>query len=153
MTSAKPPLLITLFSSMSKDINSYSKIRVNKMRELLEKYHNKKIKRRWTFECLKDFEKEGLTYRIPRTKRRPDGTIYQLSSIIKFTVKGLRKLATMKVEGSLLALKNKITHIKNKYGIPKTKAEYIKERNEKMDRDEAGRLTAPAEMAILPFPA
>ena len=153
MASAKPPLFIALFSCMSKDVDSYTKASVNKLRELLIKHHDKSIERRWTFECLADFEKEGLIYRQVRTKRKPDGTIRRLSSIIKFHVKGLRKLVKMRVEGSLLALKNKITHIKNKYGIPKTKAEYIKELNEKMDRDEKRRLEDPVEMVFKPFPA
>jgi len=153
MASAKPPLFIALFSCMSKDVDSYTKASVNKLRELLIKHHDKSIERRWTFECLADFEGEGLIYRQVRTKRRPDGTIRRYSSIIKFHVKGLRKLVKMRVEGSLLALKNKITHIKNKYGIPKTKAEYIKELNEKMDRDEERRLGDHAEMVFKPFPA
>jgi len=153
MASAKPPLFIALFSCMSKDVDSYTKASLNKLLELLKKHHGKIIKRRWGWYCLRDFEKEGWIYRIVRTKHRPDGTVKRLSSVIKLTVKGLRKLVKMRVEGSLLALKNKITHIKNKYGIPKTKAEYIKERNEKMDRDEKRRLEANVEMVFKPFPA
>ena len=151
MASAKPPLFIALFSCMSKDVDSYTKASVNKLRELLIKHHDKSIERRWTFECLADFEEEGLIYRQVRTKRRPDGTIRRLSSIIKFHVKGLRKLVKMRVEGSLLALKNKITHIKNKYGIRRQKLNILKKLTRKWTETRKGGRRTRGKWFLSPF--
>lgn len=112
MGNTKTSLQITLFSCMSKKVSSYTKASVNKLRELLAKRHNKEIERRWAFYCLADLEAEGLITRRVRIINNSDGTVRQLSSMIAFTIKGLKLLISMKVEGSILALKNKITWLK-----------------------------------------
>ena len=113
MGNTKTSLLITLFSCMGLKVSSYTKASVNKLRELLDKYHDKKIERRWTFYCLADFEEAGLITRQVRIINNSDGTVRQLSSMIAFTIKGLKLLISMKVADSILALKNKIAWLKN----------------------------------------
>ena len=153
MTSAKPPLLITLHSCMSKKVSSYTKASVNKLRELLEKRHNKKIKRRWTFYCLADFEKDGLITRHVRIINNRDGTIKQLSSMISFTIKGLKLLIAMKVEGAILALKNKIAWTKGQDKRFPTYSNLTVLDKEEMDPGEARRLELLAFPVFKPFPA
>jgi len=105
MGNTKTSLLITLFSCMTLRGGAYTKASVQKLRELLEKHHNKKIKRRWTFYCLAAFEAAGLITRRVRIINNSDGTVRQLSSMIAFTVKGAKHLMANKVEGSILLLK------------------------------------------------
>ena len=150
MASAKHPLLITLFSCMSKKVSSYTKASVNKLRELLEKRHNKKIERRWTFYCLADFEAEGLITRRVRIINNSDGTVKQLSSMISFTIKGLKLLIAMKVEGSILALKNKITWLKGQDKRFPTYSDLIVSDKEEIDPGGARRLEFLASKVFKP---
>ena len=113
MGNTKTSLLITLFSCMRISKSAYTKASVNKLRELLEKRHDKKIERRWTFYCLAAFEAAGLITRRVRIINNPDGTVRQLSSIIAFTIKGAKYLIANKVEGSILLLKQILAWMKN----------------------------------------
>jgi len=99
---------------MSLKRGAYTKASVNKLRELLEKRHDRKIERRWTFYCLAAFEAAGLITRRVRIINNPDGTVRQLSSMIAFTIKGAKYLISNKVEGSILLLKQILAWMKNK---------------------------------------
>ena len=114
MGNTKTSLLITLFSCMSLRGGAYTKASVQKLRELLEKHHNKKIKRRWTFYCLAAFEAAGLITRRVRIINNSDGTVRQLSSMIAFTIKGAKYLMANKVEGSILLLKQILSWLKGR---------------------------------------
>jgi len=92
--------------------SAYTKASVNKLRELLEKRHSKKIERRWAFYCLAAFEAEGLITRRVRIINNSDGTVRQLSSMIAFTIKGAKYLIANKVEGSILLLKQILAWLK-----------------------------------------
>ena len=114
MGNTKTSLLITLFSCMTLRGGAYTKASVTKLRELLEKRHSKKIKRRQAFYCLAAFEAAGLITRRVRIINNSDGTVRQLSSMIAFTIKGARYLMANKVEGSILLLKQILSWLKGR---------------------------------------
>jgi len=94
--------------------NPYTKVSVDKTRELLAKKHNKPIERRWCFQCTSDLIDAGLITRQPRHPRMSDGTIRQISSMIAFTLKGVNYLISKGVEKAILIRKQILAWMKNK---------------------------------------
>jgi len=131
---------------------AYTKASINKLRELLEKRHGKKIERRWTFYCLAAFESAGLITRRVRIINNSDGTVRQLSSMIAFTVRGAKYLMANKVEGSILLLKQILAWLKNKDKRFPARRETAHPPT--LDKDAAvqRRLEDLAKMVIRPFP-
>ena len=140
MGNTKTSLLITLFSCMSLRGGAYTKASINKLRELLEKRHGKKIERRWTFYCLAAFESAGLITRRVRIINNSDGTVRQLSSMIAFTVKGAKFLMANRVEGSILLLKQILAWLKGQDKRFPIASGLIVSKKEEMDPGEARRL-------------
>jgi len=131
----------------------YTKVSVNKQIELLEKRHNKKIKRRRCFYIAEDWLKAGYITRQPRHKNGSGGFISQLSSMIAFTLKGANFLISLGIEKGLV-IKHHILHREeNEDRRFPTKTDYTEQRNAEMDREEKRRLEDLVEKVTKPFPA
>lgn len=114
MNSSKAALMITLFSCTSQGKNHYSVASVQKILQLLKKYHKIEIKRRWIFQCLRDLLDAGLIARKQRYKNKPGGEIRQIPSMITFTLRGAKYLVSRRVSGAMRLLKNILSWLKNK---------------------------------------
>jgi len=105
MNNTKHAVAITLFASTKNGAVHYTKASVKKLLILLAKYHDKQIQRRWLFYCLADMEGRGYIRRKTRYHRKPDGTFVQISSMITFTMSGIKYLVQKRVAGALALLK------------------------------------------------
>ena len=145
----KPAFLITLLSCMGNLHKPYTKVSVNKQIELLDKKHNKKIKRRWCFQIAADLIKEDYITRKPRYERIGRGFIKQLSSMYAFTLKGANWLISMRIEAGIV-IRNQMfaDETKDDKRWP-TKEDYLNECNKKMDEQE-GRLSGNPIIDMVP---
>ena len=105
MNKTKHAVMIALFASMQSGAKTYTKASQTKLRILLAKYHDIQIQKRWLFYCLADAEGAGLIRRKTRFKRKSDGTIGQISSMVSFTLSGVKYLVSKKVTGAIELLK------------------------------------------------
>jgi hypothetical protein len=112
MNATKNAVLITLFATTLNGTKHYSKAGENTIRSLLEKYHGIIIKRRWLFNCLADIEARGLIHRKRRYRHEAHGKIRQYSSMISFTIEGIKYLVAKKVKGAFELLKRMLAWIK-----------------------------------------
>lgn len=112
MNNTKSALIITLFSCMGQGTNHYTAVSVNKILELLELYHSIVVKRRWLFTCLRDLLDSNIITRRSRFSNEENGVIFQLPSMISFTLKGAKYLVSKRVSGSLRLLKAILNFIK-----------------------------------------
>jgi len=100
MGSTKHAIIVTIFASMQGGKNHYTKASVNAIQQLLRKYHGVEVKRRWLFYCLRHIEDAGLLRRKQRYRRGENGDIRQISSMISFTLKGVRYLVSNRISGA-----------------------------------------------------
>jgi len=114
MNNTKHAVAVALFASTQNGRNHYTKASAHRLRELLAQYHGIQIQRRWLFKCLADMEEQGLIRRKKRYDRREHGTIRQFSSMITFTLEGLRYLVAKKVEGAASLFKRTLDWLKQK---------------------------------------
>lgn len=114
MNNSKAALMITLFSCMGQGKKHYTVGSVNKILSLLEKYHKIDIQRRWIFQCLKDLLDAGYIARKARYKRRGNGLIGQIPSMISFTLQGAKYLVSRRVTGAFALLKNILKFVTGK---------------------------------------
>lgn len=111
MNSTKHAVAIALFASMRNGAKHYTKASQTKLRILLAKYHNIQIQKRWLFYCLADMEAQGFIRRKTRYYRKADGTFVQISSMITFTLPGIKYLVKKRVAGSLSLLKRMLKYL------------------------------------------
>ena len=109
MNQSKSALLITLFAIQSKGKKHYVCPSVNTLIKLLKSYHNIAIKRRWLFGCMKHLIDAGLIKTSQRYKNNTEGEIYQLPSMITFTIRGLKHLISKRVAGAKQMLKQMLS--------------------------------------------
>jgi len=114
MNNTKNAVAITLFATMQSGGKHYTKAGVNKIAELLKKYHAIEVKRRWLFYCLADMEEKGYIRRRERYHRQANGEMIQLSSMISFTLAGVRYLVQKRVAGAIALLKRMMAFIAGK---------------------------------------
>jgi len=114
MNNTKHAVAVALFASTQNGKQHYTKASEHRLRELLAQFHGIQIQRRWLFKCLADMEKEGLIRRKKRYDHQEHGKIRQFSSMITFTLEGLRYLVTKKVEGATVLFKKMIAWLKQK---------------------------------------
>jgi len=114
MNNTKHSIAVTLFACMSNGKSHYTKVGVRKLQELLKSFQEITAKRRWLFACLADMEGQGLIRRKARYFRNPDGTFVQLSSMITFTLAGVKYLIQKKVTGALQLLKQMLAFLARK---------------------------------------
>lgn len=106
MNSSKAAIMITLFSCMGQGKKHYSVVSVEKILQLLKKYHKIEIQRRWTFQCLSDLLNAGYITRKQRYIRRGGGLIGQIPSMVSFSLQGAKYLVSRRVSGAVRLLKN-----------------------------------------------
>jgi len=100
MNNTKHAVVVSLFASMQGGQQHYTKASVNKMIKLLDRFHHIQVKRRWLFSCLSCLEEKGLIRRKERYHRKTDGTFVQLSSMVSFTLKGVRYMVSKRIAGA-----------------------------------------------------
>ena len=105
MNKTKHAVAIALFASTQNGAKHYTKASVRKLLILLAKYHDISIQRRWLFACLADMESQGFIRRKTRYHRELDGTFTQISSMVTFTLPGVKYLVKKRITGALDLLK------------------------------------------------
>lgn len=111
MNHTKSAILVILFVCMGQGKNHYTRVSINKIILLLRNYHNIKVKRRWVFDCIRNFLDSGLITRKPRFLNTSSGSISQLPSMVSFTLQGAEHLVNKKVRGAQKLLKSIIRFI------------------------------------------
>jgi len=131
--------------------NLYTKVSVDKTRELLAKKHNKPIERRWCFQCTADLIGAGLITRQPRHPRMSDGTVRQISSMIAFTLAGANYLISKGVERAIVVRKQILAWLKGQdKRFPKNPV-LIDAGKEEVDPGDARRLMELAARVLKPI--
>lgn len=121
MNETKFAIFLTLFACISQGKKNYSLVSIDKVIELLKRFHKVEVKRRWVFKCMRYMLDSGFLSRKSRYGHRDDGKIFQLSSIIAITVKGAKLLISKRVSGAFLLLKNIMAWVKKQdKRFPKT---------------------------------
>ncbi len=110
----KNALMITLFAIMQKGETHYTIASIDAIIALLKKIHGISVKRRWTFQCMYDLIDAKLINRQSRYRQNEDGTIRQISSMIAFTMKGLRYMVKKRVKGAKKLLRRMLKWLKGK---------------------------------------
>jgi len=105
MNSTKRAIFISIYKIIVKGKKHYIGPAVNTLIELLCKFHQTEIHRRWAFQCLHDLEELGYIKRRERFIKRLDGTWLQLPSLITITLAGARKLYNQGVDGAARLIK------------------------------------------------
>ena len=105
MNNTKHAHLLTFYFIQVKGKKHYSTPYPDTIRELLNKYHNIDIGRRWHFQCTHDLEAGGYISRQRRWEKLPGPEIRSLSSIWVLTVRGLQCLIRKGVSGARGLLK------------------------------------------------
>jgi len=114
VNNAKSAIMITLFSCMSQGKNHYTRVSINKIQELLEKFHKIHVKRRWIFYCMRYLMDENLITKKKRYRNDDDGLINQIPSLHSFTIAGMKYLVSKSVTGAWKALKIMVKYIMSK---------------------------------------
>lgn len=127
MNNTKHAVVVSLFASMQSGKHHYTKASVDRIIELLDRFHEIRVKRRWLFYCLGCLEEEGYLRRKERYYRNPDGTFVQLSSMISFTLKGVRYMVAKRISGAKKLLDRMISWFQRRDGrFPKPDPEVEK---------------------------
>jgi len=148
----KQACLITWLSCMDLKGNPYTKVSVDKTRELLAKKHKRYIERRWCFQCTADLIGAGLITRQPRHPRMSDGTVRQISSMIAFTLKGVNYLISKGVEKAIVIRKQILAWMKNLDKRFPAANEILPVRSEEVDTEGLRRFKALAGKVGKPMP-
>lgn len=109
INTSKLALLITFLHITVKGKKHYCEPHPNTLLELLEKYHNITIQRRWLFQCLLDLETAGLIRRQRRWLKVHDNEIRSTSSLWWFTIRGAKYLARKSIRGAQELLRSMLT--------------------------------------------
>ena len=96
----KLALLITFLSILVKGKNHYCEPRPDTTIELLRKFHNITIGRRWFFQCMFDLEDAGFMRRQRRWIFQPGPQIESNSSLWWFTLRGAKYLVSKSIRGA-----------------------------------------------------
>lgn len=116
MNKTKSAIMITLFSCMGQGENHYTKVAIDKIKSLIEKYHKIHVKRRWIFYCLEYLLSEKLITRKKRYRNDEIGLISQIPSLRAFTIKGMRYLVAKRVIGAYKVLRSMVKYMMKKDG-------------------------------------
>ncbi|TKJ24794.1 MAG: hypothetical protein CEE41_05135 [Hadesarchaea archaeon B3_Hades] len=127
MNATKHAVVVSLFASMQSGKQHYTKASVDRTIELLDRFHNIRVKRRWLFSCLEHLEGKGYIRRKERYYRNPDGTFVQLSSMISFTLRGVRYMVSKRISGAKKLLDRMLSWYQRRDGrFPKADPELEK---------------------------
>lgn len=114
MNNTKAAIMITLFSCMSQGEKHYSRVSINKIQALLEKFHKIHVKRRWIFYCMRYLMDENLITKKKRYRNDDGGLISQIPSLHSFTITGMKYLVARRVTGAWKVLKTMVKYVMNK---------------------------------------
>ena len=114
MNNTKSAIMITLFACMSQGKKHYTRVSIDKIQELLERFHKIHVKRRWIFYCVRFLMDEDLVTKKKRYLNDDNGLINQIPSLHSFTISGMKYLVSKHVNGALKALKCMMNYIMNK---------------------------------------
>jgi hypothetical protein len=92
MNHTKSAVMIAIFKVLVKGKKHYCQMSVDTLLELLVKWHNISVNRRWLFQCLHDLEASGYITRKQRYRRRSGNLSVQIPSLISITLDGAREL-------------------------------------------------------------
>lgn len=137
---AKTSILFTFFFCMGQGQTHISYASINKIRELLSKYHDVNIKRSWLFECIRFLIDSGYISRKPRYEQRTGGMITQRPSMVSFTKKGIDWLLVKGVSRARVLLENMLNYFKREDGRFPTEKEFTSKLMYPSDPIEASRL-------------
>ena len=112
MNASKACIMITIFKSTGQGKNHYTVSSIDKLRLNLEKFHSVTIKRRWTFQCLKDLIDAGYIRRKQRYVKDHNGLITQIPSMITFVLRGVVWMVKMGVKGARKIYKTMMSYLK-----------------------------------------
>ena len=104
-------ILITFLQILVKGKIHYCEPHPDTTIELLAKYHNIQIHRRWFFQCMLDLETAGFMRRQRRWREGPDPDLLSNTSLWWFTIRGARFLCSKMIRGSQELLKSMLNWI------------------------------------------
>lgn len=113
MNATKHAVLLVFFTTMQKGKTHYSKASVGAIRKILPELHGIRAERRWIFQALRDIEDAGIIRRQKRYTHNAEGEVRQLSSMVAFTLKGVRYLVTQRIEGAKQFLQRMLAWLTN----------------------------------------
>ncbi len=113
MNATTHAVMVILLSCSSQGQNRYTKVRIDKIQEILAKLYKIHVKRRWIFYCLAKLLLGGYITRKPRYRKRGRGFIMQMSSMIWITIRGAKYMVTRKVIGAKELLQHILAGITN----------------------------------------
>lgn len=132
--------MITLFFSMGQGKKTYTQASINKMLELLSRFHNVHIKRRWVFQCLRYLEDAGYITRRKRYNRHAGGLIEQIPSLWSFTRKGAIYLVNQGVYKAKRLAKEILSHVMGGDGRFPTEKDFNASQDDPTGRKDSERL-------------
>lgn len=100
INATKLAILITFLKICVKGKIHYCEPYPDTTLDLIEKYHNITIQRRWFFQAMRDIEDAGLMRRRRRWKHFGMDQITSLSSLWWFTIKGAKYLKSKSIQGA-----------------------------------------------------
>ena len=112
VNATKNAVLITIFALTQRSGKHYTSPFWWHIQNLLLKYHNVKVKRRWIFQCWRDICDAGLINRLERKAPQIDGRFIQEPGLISFTIQGMKYLVKKRVGGALGLLKQMMKWVK-----------------------------------------
>lgn len=100
LNATKNALLITYSQILVKGNKHYCGPRPDTTIDLLERFHDIKIKRRWFFQAVLDLELAGFLTRKRLPRHMPDNTVHSKPSLWSLTIKGAQYLVSKAVKGA-----------------------------------------------------
>lgn len=100
LNATKHAIILTFKSILVKGKVHFCRPRPDIILELLKKYHNIKIGRRWFFACMSDIENSNLMRRTRRWTKSEDNSIKSNPSMWVFTFRGMQYLKTKLISGA-----------------------------------------------------
>jgi hypothetical protein len=114
--------MITIFFSSGQGKKHYTVTSINALRQNLSEFHGIKIRRRWTFQCLRYLLDAGYIKRKGRYVHDNNGIITQIPSMVTLTLKGMAWLVARGVRKTRKIYKAMVDHISsNDKRFPKKK--------------------------------
>jgi hypothetical protein len=92
--------MTTIFYSSGQGKKHYTVTSIDTLRKNLSEFHGIKIKRRWTFQCLRYLLDAGYIRRKGRYVHDNNGIITQIPSVMTLTLKGMAWLMSRGVRGA-----------------------------------------------------
>lgn len=112
MNASKASIMITIFFSSGQGKKHYTVTSIDTLRKNLSEFHEIKIKRRWTFQCVRYLLDAGYIKRKGRYVNDHNGVITQIPSMVTLTLKGMMWLMSKGVRGAKTIYKSMVKWLK-----------------------------------------